>query len=322
MTNTGNGWALVLAAGDGNRLAGLSATRDGAHVPKQFCSFCSNRSLLAQTIERARRLVPHERVVVVVAAQHRALWEPELAELPEANVVVQPRNLGTANGVLLGCMAVLRRDPSATLLVLPSDHAFENERGLRVALRRAQMAAVHHPDAVVLLGIEPEEPDTEYGWIVPAEGGAGLTTRVATFVEKPDSTRAADLMAEGALWSSFIMATRLRALLGLYESRQPQLLQAFVDALTGGPEASREARLRRLYEQLPHCDFSRDLLQASTASLRLLRVPALGWSDLGTPERLRRCLERRRRRPTPDRVRWTAPRAPLALEAGLIAWNA
>ncbi|HZL98789.1 MAG TPA: sugar phosphate nucleotidyltransferase, partial [Planctomycetota bacterium] len=295
MNGSGDRWALVLAAGDGTRLRSLTATGDGGHVPKQFCSFCSDRSLLAQTIGRAERLVSRERVVVVVAARHRELWEPELADLPAENVVVQPQNLGTGNGVLLGAMAIAQRDTAATLLILPSDHAFENERRLRIALRRAQLETIRHPRDLVLLGIEPDEPDTEYGWIVPARAGEGLTSGVAGFVEKPDALRAARLMAEGAVWSSFIMAARLAALLALYQRGRPEILRAFGEAFgAAGPALG--PSVDRLYEDLPHCDFSRDLLQRGIGSLRLMRVPELGWSDLGTPERLLRLLRQRRLR--------------------------
>jgi hypothetical protein len=44
-------------------------------------------------------------------------------------------------------------------------------------------------------------------------------------------------------------------------------------------------------------DLSRDVLQRSTAFLSVIRVPPCGWSDLGTPDRLHRFLERPPRRP-------------------------
>jgi mannose-1-phosphate guanylyltransferase len=319
----GHAWALVLAAGDGSRLSRVTAVAGGGHVPKQFCSFCSDRSLLAQTLERAARVVPAERIVVVVAAQHREYWEPELAGRPPGAVVVQPRNRGTANGLLLGGLAIRRRDPAASLLVLPSDHAFEDERRLRLALRRAQLALVRRPEALVLLGIEPDEPDTGYGWIVPGADRDALTTSVDGFVEKPEAARAAQLMAAGALWSSFILALRLQALLELYARRQPGLLRAFEGALPPGAGRWPEAAVERLYDELPPCDFSRELLQAETGPLRLLRVPPVGWTDLGTPERLRRSLEARRDRPDrPFRAVSKPTRAPLALEAALVAATA
>lgn len=64
-------WAIVLAAGSGTRLHGLTQDRFGMAVPKQFCSLSGGRTLLGDALDRARRVVPAEHVIVVVAAQHR-----------------------------------------------------------------------------------------------------------------------------------------------------------------------------------------------------------------------------------------------------------
>lgn len=43
----GQTWAVVLAAGDGSRLARLTTDAAGNSVPKQFCSLDGRASLLA-----------------------------------------------------------------------------------------------------------------------------------------------------------------------------------------------------------------------------------------------------------------------------------
>jgi mannose-1-phosphate guanylyltransferase len=55
-------WAVVLAAGDGTRLASLRSNDRGRSVPKQFCSLNGGGSLLHAALQRARRIVPPERV--------------------------------------------------------------------------------------------------------------------------------------------------------------------------------------------------------------------------------------------------------------------
>src|SRR5262245_29208838 len=74
MNAHGNTWALVLAAGEGTRLASLTTGADGRSTPKQYCSLDGGRSLLGDALARAELLVPRERIVVVVARQHEALW--------------------------------------------------------------------------------------------------------------------------------------------------------------------------------------------------------------------------------------------------------
>src|SRR5205085_6638853 len=89
-----NTWAVVLAGGDGTRLAALTTDRQGRVVPKQYCSLNGGMTLLQQAFERARRVVPPERICVIVADQHRDFWDAALAILHADNLIVQPRNCG------------------------------------------------------------------------------------------------------------------------------------------------------------------------------------------------------------------------------------
>jgi mannose-1-phosphate guanylyltransferase len=286
-------WVLVLAAGDGRRLEALTRAADGRQVPKQFCSFCSGRSLLGDALERAFKLARREHVVVVVAERHRAWWEadPDVARLPARNVVVQPENRGTAAGVLLGALRIRREAPGAQLAVLASDHFVRDEETLAVAFERALDHATRGDRPLVLLGITPDAADAGYGWIVPAPGG-GVTQPVAAFVEKPPLEEAERLLRHGALWSSFLFAAGLEELLGLYGRAAPDVLRALNGADVADME--RETRLREIYPQLPVRDLSRDVLERCVDRLAVLAVPDVGWSDLGTPERLARCLGTRR----------------------------
>ncbi len=285
-------WVVVLAAGDGSRL--IEWTRDGTGrpVPKQYFSFGAGESMLARTLARARRLVATTRILTVVAEQHREWWARELQGLPAENVVVQPRNRGTAAGILLPLLRLLTRDPDAAVVILPSDHYVEHEEVLRQATLRAIGHVSREPWSIVLLGIEPDDPDPEYGWILSAPGETRTIRSVLRFVEKPGAAEAARLMAEGALVNSFIFAATARQLLRLYEESQPALLRHYLMNLPlrgWGREA-----LEALYRFLPARDFSRDLLQPSASRLRMQQVGPCGWTDLGTPGRVARWMEKRR----------------------------
>ncbi len=286
-------WAIVLAAGEGTRLRALTTNAEGQAVPKQFCSFDGSQSLLRSTLERARRVVDTERVVVVVTEHHRTWWEPEVADLPERNVIVQPSGRGTASGVLLPLLEILERDRDAIVTALPSDHFVANEAVLQGALEKAMSAVEERTDRVVLLGMAPDGPETGYGWIVPSPGTDGCTRRVAAFVEKPEEGVAIELMDRGALWNSFLFVAGGTALIELYQRALPLLLQSFrrcLDESDGDPKA-----LEALYVDRPSHDFSRDVLERLPERLRLLVVPPCGWTDVGTPARVTRCLLRKGR---------------------------
>ncbi len=275
-------WALLLAAGDGTRLSEVTRGNDGVPVPKQFCSFGGDASLLGLARDRARRVVADARIVTVVAERHERWWRRELTG--GRNVVVQPENRGTAVGLLLPLLAIAERDPDARVWVLPSDHWVRDEDTPARCAREA-LARVHaEPDRIVLMGIEPDDADSQYGWVLPVEARDDRDFRpVASFVEKPPVHEARRLRERGAVWNSFLIVARARALVRLYERRLPGLLATMRRAL-----AARE--LAPAYASLPVLDFSKDVLQGSEDDLLLQRVPACGWSDLGTPDRLRSCL--------------------------------
>lgn len=287
MPTANQNWAIVLAAGEGTRLSELTTQR-GVATPKQYCSLRGGRSLLGDALARAARIAPRKRILVVVAEDHRRFWERDLADLPPENVVVQPRNKGTAAGILLPLSVVLERDRGARIACLPSDHFVAREYVIESALRLALESLDENEDGLTLLGITPDAPEPGYGWIVPA-ASARLLRPVERFVEKPGASEAAELFVAGALWNSFLFAARGQALLRCYEEHLPQLVREFQRAFAG-TDAGRAGRLAALYDALETRDFSRDVLQASAARLALEIVPPCGWTDLGTPARVEACL--------------------------------
>ncbi len=276
-------WVVILAAGDGQRLRALTTDEDGLAIPKQFCSIFSEASMLQLTLRRAQRVVPPERIVTVVAEQHRLWWEVDLAGCPAENIVVQPKNLGTAVGVLLPILHIFRQDPHAQVLVLPSDHYVEDEEIFHQAILHSIPAAEGRFNRLVLLGMKPDASDAEYGWIVPSER-EDTVHGVASFVEKPPVWVAEELMAQGALWNSFVFVGAVSTFIRMYSKTLPEILQPF---LTNGGD------LHALYAMLPARDFSRDVLEKMAAHLWVLPVPLCGWSDLGTPHRIATVLARK-----------------------------
>jgi mannose-1-phosphate guanylyltransferase len=279
-------WAIVLAGGDGLRLSEWTADPSGLAVPKQYCSFGRPRSMLRWALERACRVVPREHVVIVVAEQHRRFWEHELSDFPLDNIVVQPRNRGTGAGLLLPLLRLCRhRDAEARVLVLASDHYVGDEHTLRESLDLALNVRGRRAGRLLLLGMTPNGLDHDFGWIVPASRASDGIRRVAHFAEKPGPEGARDLMRRGALVNSLIFVAPVDLILRLYEESLPGILGALLDC--PGDAVGREP-LAEIYESIPTSDFSRDVLARSVRHLSVIQVPRCGWSDLGTPGRLRR----------------------------------
>jgi len=184
---TGRLWALVLAGGDGTRPQALTRVIAGAPIPKQYCRIVGDRSLLETTLARIAPLVPPERTLAIVNHGHLRLARPQLASIPAANVLVQPRNLDTGPGLLVSLLALARRDAAATVAVFPSDHDIRYEVAFRRHVERMALLVAAHPDRIALLGARPERPETGYGYIAVGHRvvGPGEAFRVVAFHEKP-----------------------------------------------------------------------------------------------------------------------------------------
>jgi mannose-1-phosphate guanylyltransferase len=288
--DAGHNWALILAGGEGTRLQSLTKLASGIAVPKQFCSLHDCGSLLHDAVNRARRVTQPERITAAVAEHHRRWWQSLDLKLPASNFFSQPNNRGTAQGILLPLLEILHRDPEASLLVLPSDHYVSNESVLAASLRDAMREVLYHPQSILLLGMSADEPDPELGYIV-TDGNADVSA-VREFVEKPDPSTARALIARGAVWNSFIFAANGQSLLRQFERCCPDLVGEMQQIVDSSDVSQRQSRLASLYARTPTLDFSRHILQRSVASLRVLRVPPCGWSDLGTPRRVGETLRK------------------------------
>ena len=293
MSATERIWAVVLAAGEGTRLASLTRDARGAAVPKQFCSLNGGRALLDEALQRARHVAPAERVCAIVAQQHSSHWRWALRGLASGNIIVQPHNRGTAHGILLTVLTILARDPFASIVFFPADHFVLDEQALAGALRDLTRHLTRNSDGLALIGIEPDDVDPELGYIVPGSHMPDGSCAVARFVEKPPLPLARQLIEANALWNSFIFAAAGNALLALLRAHlSANAVEDMATALARDAHSGGSVALTELYQRLSAVDFSRAVVQNASASLRVIRAPACGWNDLGTPRRVADSLRR------------------------------
>lgn len=271
-------WTVVLAAGAGRRLSSLTGS-----VPKQFWSGTGGLSLLEETVRRFKPVSDRERRVVIAAASHRRFLETSTA--PWGTTVYQPLDRGTAAGVLLSLTPVLRSEPDAIVVVTPSDHGVEDDGRFLEGIEAA-IDAVAFGDHLVLFGVEPTADREDYGWILPGHVSPGTGfRRVAYFVEKPERSVAEQLLRDGAIWNTMVIAGRASTIRDLCFRHVPELRNVFKDAMSLTKDTG-PGGLDALYHALPPRDFSRDVLGKAGDLLTYIWPVSMGWSDLGTPERM------------------------------------
>jgi mannose-1-phosphate guanylyltransferase len=252
----------------------------------------SRRTLLEETWARMSRVIAPERGMVVVTRHHEAFYGPLVERLRPAGVVVQPVNRGTAAGILYPMLRLAKRAPAAMVAVLPSDHHFSDDARVMARVDAAFEAVTVRPDRLVLLGMVPNTPESEYGWIEPAELLSATADcelhRVTRFWEKPRADVAETLRLRGCLWNSFVMVGAVETFLSAIACALPALYGALDNVVPAFGSSVEGDAMEAVYRALSPADFSRQVLIPGAARLTVMPVPGVTWSDLGSPDRVLR----------------------------------
>lgn len=277
-------WAVVFAGGIGTRFWPLSTPAR----PKQLLALVNERPLIADTIARLAPLVPAERVLVVTSADIADALHRAIPEIPTANMLIEPRPLGTAAALAWGSSEIAKRaGPDTVFVALHADLATGFPDVFRDTVRRAA-AVASSEDLLVTIGATPTRCETGFGYLQPgaaidsmmspAEGGACY---VDHFVEKPTAALADTLIEGGALWNTGIFVARAKVVMAELERHTSELRHG-LEALAGGD-------MPRFAELVTSVSIDRGLFERCDHLAVLLGE--FGWDDVGTWAALRRVRE-------------------------------
>jgi mannose-1-phosphate guanylyltransferase len=268
----------------------------GDNRPKQFVPVIGGSTLLNQTRRRVGLSIEPSRTSIVVTQKHRRFYESLAGEIPPRLLLEQPANKGTAPAILYALLRVAARSPKAVVALFPSDHFFSDDEEFMSHIDVAIDAVEVQPETVMLLGITPTAPETEYGWIEPQPSilshAQKSITRVRKFWEKPSLNLATSLMERGCLWNSFVMVGCIDALLRMTRAAMPEMYAGFATITQTFETANERKALTTLYSHIEDSNFSHQVLAVRPGDLMVMRVGDVGWSDLGEPNRVLSALAR------------------------------
>ncbi|NKE71683.1 sugar phosphate nucleotidyltransferase [Candidatus Manganitrophus noduliformans] len=292
----GNLWAVVLAAGEGTRMNQFIRSSYGLCSPKQYIAFTGKRSMLQHTLDRVAQMIPPERTRIVVNPSHIKEIRSQLSSLPDRSLVFQPYNRETAPGALLPMTYILKEDPEARIAFFPSDHFIQEEDRFMRYVAAADQVVQRHPEQIALLGIEPEGPEVEYGWIAPGdplpnadEMGA---RKVGRFLEKPDREAAVAFYESGYLWNTFVSVLKASTLLALTQRYLHGIWQRF-ERIRGAIGTVHElSTIEREYRTMESATLSRGIFERCPDQIAVLEVKGVFWSDWGSSHRVLQTLQK------------------------------
>lgn len=273
-----NYYGLILAGGRGTRFW----PRSRKAKAKQVLNFFGERSLIQQTIDRLRPLLPPERIWILTNEHLREEIARQLPEVPQRQIIAEPAQRNTAPAIGLACHMLHSLDPSAVLGIFPADHLIARPaiylRAVRPAFRAASQGEM------VVLGIKPRWPETGYGYIEFPKSASTASldpVEIKRFREKPDLPTAKKFVKSGNFyWNAgmfFWQASRLLESLDAHLPKTASLIRSLPPFL----DQKFFPELQRVFPLCEDISIDYAVLEKEKRILGIA-TPDFGWSDVGS----------------------------------------
>ncbi|MGC2310852.1 MAG: mannose-1-phosphate guanylyltransferase [Candidatus Babeliaceae bacterium] len=262
-------FGVIMAGGSGVRLWPLSRLSK----PKHLIPFSGCKTLLEITYERIKsiRALPHNCWLVTTQQQKESVMQIMGSAID--HYLIEPHARNTAPAILLTCLEIAQKNPKALVFFLPADHVVDEPEKFVTAMQKA-LVCTHRIQKIILLGIQPTYPSTEFGYVAGEAQGVQDWQNVVCFYEKPTHEKAQEYMDKGFLWNSGIFCGQVAVFLKEFRLYAPELFEKMsIYHKNKNPD---------LYAQLPALSFDQAILEKSQ---NCAVIPVnFAWSDVGTLE--------------------------------------
>lgn len=275
---TSHRYALILAGGSGQRFWPLS--RDS--LPKQLLKLFGEKTLLELTIERLEGLVPKENIIILTNQVQENAVRALIKDLPPENIVAEPEKRDTAPAIALAVGLIVRRNPNATMMVLPADHLIQDTPEFQKVLTIA-MTAAERSNSLVTIGIKPTWPCPSYGYV---ERGCNASIpgvddvpvfEVERFREKPNPELAEFFLSQGTFsWNAGMFIWTIPAIFSEFSRHCPDLAD-FVSELRTSTDVG--ATIQHQFGRLPKLSVDYALMEKASHVLNI--EATFDWDDVG-----------------------------------------
>lgn len=288
---TQNNHVVIMAGGVGSRFWPLSTPE----FPKQFIDILGvGRTLIQLTFDRFAGIAPAQNIWVVTNASYVDIVRQQLPDIPAENILAEPAARNTAPCIAWACWCIKQKDPSANVVVTPSDAIVMNTIEFQRVINNS-LAFTAQKDAIVTIGITPTRPETGYGYVQASNDTNSSNPSnpcseirlVSAFKEKPNRETAEEYLRAGNyLWNAGIFVWNVNTIAAALTKYKPNIAQDMDDIITTG----------NVEQVFPNCekisiDFA--VMEPAAADGCVYTHPAsFGWSDLGNWQSLHEKLQK------------------------------
>lgn len=265
-------YGIILAGGSGSRLWPLSREL----YPKQLLNLNSDKSLLQSTFERLGSCMQKENILSITNTKHTSNVRMQLSELSDnVHVLSEPVSKNTAPAIALATKFIMQKSNSdPVIIVVPSDHLIENNDKFISTVKKGEKLAQN--GYIVTFGIEPNYPETGYGYINTSET-LEKGFKVKEFVEKPDLETAKKYLEAGTyFWNSGIFMFKASTLIEEIEKLAPEIanISKEIDFIKSNdiPFIS--------FDKMPNISIDYAVMEKSN-KIALVKLES-DWNDLGS----------------------------------------
>jgi mannose-1-phosphate guanylyltransferase / mannose-6-phosphate isomerase len=273
---------VVVAGGAGTRLWPISRE---AH-PKPFLKLHDRQSLIQKTFLRATALPQTEAILTVINRDLYFKTEDEYSVINQRAMpliyLLEPFAKNTAPAIVAATLHIATNyGKDKQILVLPADHLIQNEDAFINAVTQA--AKLADEGNLVTFGIQPDYPETGYGYI---EATMSKDMHVKRFIEKPDLEQAKSFVAAGRyFWNSGMFCFRAATLLEAAQKWAPTISASMKQCLSQSATVSDHNH--QIVKLDPQSFANVENISIDYAIMEKAEnvavVPCnMGWSDIGS----------------------------------------
>jgi mannose-1-phosphate guanylyltransferase len=288
--------AVVMAGGSGTRFWPLSRSAE----PKQLLNLVGERTMIQSTVDRLGSLIKPEQLLIVTGERLAEAVARQLPDLPPSAILGEPCRRDTAPCIGLAAFQVLKHDPDAVMVVMPSDHVISTDRQFQEAIQFAAALVAEAPQRIVTFGVTPTYPAESFGYI---ERGERLKTGVARannslaayqvkrFREKPKTDVARQYVAAGGFyWNAGIFVWRASTILDALEKHEPEMFGRLATIAAATDRADFAQVFRQQFEAI--CGKSIDYAVMEHAQDIVIVEAPFAWDDVGSWQAIARLQPR------------------------------